>query len=209
MGLKAKVFFCTTLFIKKFGWDICVVQFNGFRILFERHWNIRLQLKHVLHKRWGDQKLFCKRNCKCFSPDHLIHSSNSSTTFPGQYFWWKHSQIKKQISFFHVSLYILPNQIINYYFPMFSMYQISNNPCKRNGVLFKCENGSAYPLKCVTKRQQWHSQECNWSWQKFVVISVRGIKLSTIHFPSLWKWAQDIFEHIQSKFKGIGVIEGL
>ena len=88
------------LFIKKFGWDICVVQFNGFRILFERHWNIGLQLKHVVHKRWGDQKLFCKRNCKCFSPDHLIHSSNSSTTFPGQYFWWKYSQIKKQIIIF-------------------------------------------------------------------------------------------------------------
>ena len=65
---------------------------------------------------------------------------------------------------------------------MFSMYQISNNPCERNGVLFKCENGSAYPLKCVTKRQQWHSQECNWSWQKFVVISVIGIKFITYTF---------------------------
>ena len=40
----------------------------------------------------------------------------------------------------------------------------------------------------LQNRQQWHSQECNWSWQKFVVISVRGIKLSTTYFPSLWKY---------------------
>ena len=95
-GSEGKGFFLHN-FVHKKIW--VVVQFNGFRILFEWHWNIGLQLKHVVHKRWGDQKLFCKRNCKCFSPDHLIHSSNSSTTIPGQYFWWKYSQIKKQIIF--------------------------------------------------------------------------------------------------------------